>query len=101
MNTFVPPRRQGNRRLKKRKLKTAPAAMSMPAPESTALSTPQGSPSAEWLATPFKPVEPSYGEPGSDEGIDLRGYWRVLAKRKWTVLTFFSITMAVTATGPS
>ncbi len=60
--------------------------------------SPQESLPAERPATGLKPFEPSYGESEADEGLDLRGYWRVLVKRKWTVLVFFCITVAVTAT---
>ncbi|MGH8586420.1 MAG: GumC family protein [Gammaproteobacteria bacterium] len=60
--------------------------------------SPQESLPAEPPATGLKPFETSYGESEADEGLDLRGYWRVLVKRKWTVLVFFCITVALTAT---
>jgi polysaccharide biosynthesis transport protein len=60
--------------------------------------SPQESLPAERPATGLKPFEASYGESEADEGLGLRGYWRVLVKRKWTVLVFFCITVALTAT---
>ena len=60
--------------------------------------SPQESLPPERPATGLKSFEPPYGESEADEGLDLRGYWRVLVKRKWTVLVFFCITVALTAT---
>ncbi|MGI8426000.1 MAG: GumC family protein [Actinomycetota bacterium] len=60
--------------------------------------SPQESLPPERPATGLKSFEPPYGESEADEGLDLRAYWRALVKRKWTVLVFFCITVALTAT---
>ncbi len=39
-----------------------------------------------------------YGEFADEESIDLLGYWRTLVRRRWTVISFFAVTLAVTVT---
>lgn len=53
---------------------------------------------AERRAPDLKRWEAAYIESGSDEVLNLREYWRVFVKRKWTILTSFIITVAITAT---
>ncbi len=45
----------------------------------------------------LQPFEPIYGE-SEDEGLNVRAYWRVLVKCKWTVSVVFIIIAAITAT---
>jgi polysaccharide biosynthesis transport protein len=47
----------------------------------------------------YPPPESSpYGYGHEDEeGVDLRDYWRVLVKRRWTILTFTFVVVAITA----
>lgn len=58
----------------------------------------QNAVSAERPASDPKRLEAAYTESGSDEVLNLREYWRVFVKRKWTILTPFIITVAITAT---
>ncbi|HZA29373.1 MAG TPA: Wzz/FepE/Etk N-terminal domain-containing protein, partial [Gammaproteobacteria bacterium] len=66
-------------------------------PESTTPLPYRNAVPAERPASDIKPSEPPYIESGSDEALNLRDYWRVLVKRKWTILIFFIITVAITA----
>ncbi len=45
------------------------------------------------------PPPPGYGPtyPQEEKEVHLRDYWRVILKRRWTVLAFFLITVATTA----
>jgi len=44
------------------------------------------------------PESASYGYAAEEEeGINLLDYWRVLVKRRWTILTFTFVVLAVTA----
>jgi polysaccharide biosynthesis transport protein len=67
-------------------------------PESTTPLPYRNAVPAERPAADIKPSEPPYTESGSDEALNLRDYWRVLVKRKWTILTSFIITVVITAT---
>ena len=67
-------------------------------PESTTPLPYRNAAPAERPASDIKPSEPPYIESGSDEALNLRDYWRVFVKRKWTILTSFIITVVITAT---
>jgi hypothetical protein len=60
-------------------------------PESTTPLPYRNAVPAERPASDIKSSEPPYIESGSDEALNLRDYWRVLVKRKWTILIFFII----------
>ena len=55
---------------------------------------------AEALPSSHFAQTPGYGPDDDDEGINLLALWRVLVKRKWTIIVFFTIvvTAVVTAT---
>src|SRR5918992_5706268 len=71
--------------------------MTETSPESTTPLPYRNAVPAERPASDIKPSEPPYIESGSDEALNLRDYWRVLVKRKWTILIFFIIAVAITA----
>jgi hypothetical protein len=66
-------------------------------PESTTPLPYRNAAPAERPASDIKSFEPPYTESGSDEALNLRDYWRVFVKRKWTILTSFIITVVITA----
>ncbi len=66
---------------------------------------PHGPPAALTLR-PDLPLDLPYGSPppgeryeDDDDTIDLRQYWEIIRKRKWTVLAFFAIVVIAVAVG--
>ncbi len=53
---------------------------------------------SQYVPAPHLPQGPLPQEPEDDDSIDLRQYWEIIVKRKWTVLTFLGIVVAAVAT---
>jgi succinoglycan biosynthesis transport protein ExoP len=66
-------------------------------PESTTPLPYRNAVPAERPASDIKSFEPPYTESGSDEALNLRNYWRVFVKRKWTILIPFIIIVVIMA----
>ncbi len=58
---------------------------------------PQAGSLTERAASQLNPYDPFIEEPEADQEFDLRHYWRLLRKHKWTILTVFIITLTFTA----
>lgn len=58
---------------------------------------PQAGSLTERPAAQLNPYDPFIEELEADQEFDLRHYWRLLFKHKWTILTVFIITLAFTA----
>ena len=66
-------------------------------PDYPARQAPQAGSLAERPTSQPSPYDPFFEEPEADQEFDLRHYWRLLLKHKWTILTVFIITLAFTA----
>lgn len=51
------------------------------------------------LGMPYGPPPPPGERYDDDDTIDLRQYWEIIRKRKWTVLAFFAIVVIAVAVG--
>ncbi len=45
---------------------------------------------------PYEGLEDFFAEPGEEDGLNLREYWGIILRRKWTVLSFFLIIVSAT-----
>ncbi len=53
---------------------------------------------AAYVPAPVLHPGPLPSEPDDEDSIDLRQYWHIIVKRKWTVLTFLGIVVAAVVT---
>ena len=54
---------------------------------------PQAGSLTERPVSQLNPYDPFIEEPEADQDFDLRQYWRLLRKHKWTIMTVFIITL--------